>query len=127
MPKAAGNNLWSAFCCFPPASPVFGAGAGKHETDPRDRSKPMIGFRKFGAGEGIRTPDPNLGKGGKGVIQGRDRVSRRTISYAISKVLLRRGARRYPAAGVVGGHHVDTTIEIRGPRGQVVERFFDQT
>jgi hypothetical protein len=62
MPKAAESLLLSAFYCFPPASPVFPSGSGKQKTAPRDRSKHLIFFRKFGAGEAIRTPDPNLGK-----------------------------------------------------------------
>ena len=62
MPKAAESPLLFAFCCFPPASPAFGSGSGKQKTAPKDRSKCMIFFRKFGAGEAIRTPDPNLGK-----------------------------------------------------------------
>ena len=62
MPKVAQSPLLCAFCCFPPASPAFAPGSGKQKTAPKDRSKPLISTRKFGAGEGIRTPDPNLGK-----------------------------------------------------------------
>jgi hypothetical protein len=51
-----------AFCCFPHASPVSQTVAGKQKTAPQDRSTILISLRKFGAGEGIRTLDPNLGK-----------------------------------------------------------------
>jgi hypothetical protein len=62
LPKVAVRPLRHASCCFPPASPVFHTGAGKQKTAPKDRFKPLISLRKFGAGEGIRTLDPNLGK-----------------------------------------------------------------
>jgi Protein of unknown function (DUF1778) len=62
MPKAADSPLLYSFCCFPPASPAFAPGAGKQKAALRDRFKSLILFRKFGAGEGIRTLDPNLGK-----------------------------------------------------------------
>src|ERR1700690_428426 len=62
MPKAAERPLRHASCCFPHASPVSQTKAGKQKTAPTDRSKPMISLMKFGAGEGIRTLDPNLGK-----------------------------------------------------------------
>jgi hypothetical protein len=62
MPKVAARLLRHASCCFPHASPVSQTRAGKQKTAPKDRSKPLISLRKFGAGEGIRTLDPNLGK-----------------------------------------------------------------
>ena len=62
MPKVAVRPLRHASCCFPHASPVSETRAGKQKTAPKDRSKPLISFRKSGAGEGIRTLDPNLGK-----------------------------------------------------------------
>jgi hypothetical protein len=62
MPKAAQCLLLYAFCCFPPASPALAPGTGKQKTAPKDRSKHLIFLRKSGAGEGIRTLDPNLGK-----------------------------------------------------------------
>jgi hypothetical protein len=62
MPKAAQSQPLYAFCCFPPASPALAPGTGKQKTAPKDRSKHLIFFRKSGAGEGIRTLDPNLGK-----------------------------------------------------------------
>jgi hypothetical protein len=37
-------------------------GALEAKTAPEDRSKPLVFLRKSGAGEGIRTLDPNLGK-----------------------------------------------------------------
>ncbi len=72
MPKAAQSPLLYAFCCFPPASPALTPGAGKQKTAPKDRSKHLIFLRKFGAGEGIRTLDPNLGKNGVGLCPATD-------------------------------------------------------
>jgi hypothetical protein len=46
----------------PPASPVSPSGGGKQKTAPEGRSKQLIFLRKSGAGDGIRTHDPNLGK-----------------------------------------------------------------
>ena len=62
MPEAAAGPLQHASCCFPHASPVSSSRSGKRKTAPKDRSKQLISLRKFGAGEGIRTLDPNLGK-----------------------------------------------------------------
>jgi len=62
MPKAAESKRRFAFCCFPHASPAFALRSGKQKTVPRDRSKHFIFLMMLGAGEAIRTPDPNLGK-----------------------------------------------------------------
>jgi hypothetical protein len=62
MPKVAVRPLRHASCCFPHASPVSQTWAGKQKTVPKDRFKSLISLRKSGAGEGIRTLDPNLGK-----------------------------------------------------------------
>ncbi len=62
MPRAAQSPLLYAFCCFPPASPALVPGSGKQKTAPKDRFNTVISLRKSGAGEGIRTLDPNLGK-----------------------------------------------------------------
>jgi hypothetical protein len=62
MPNVAVRPLRHASCCFPHASPISQSKAGKQKTALKDRSKPLISLRKFGAGEGIRTLDPNLGK-----------------------------------------------------------------
>jgi hypothetical protein len=62
MPKVAECLLLPDFCCFAPASPVFVPEAGKQKTSPKDRSTKLISLGKSGAGEGIRTLDPNLGK-----------------------------------------------------------------
>jgi hypothetical protein len=62
MPKMAGRPLRSSSCRFPYASPVSPSGTGKQKTAPKGRPKKLISLRKFGAGEGIRTLDPNLGK-----------------------------------------------------------------
>jgi hypothetical protein len=64
MPKVAVRPLRSSSCRFPHASPVLANGAGKQKADPMGRSKQRISLRKSGAGEGIRTLDPNLGKVG---------------------------------------------------------------
>jgi hypothetical protein len=47
---------------LPPCFPEFGQRGGEAKTTPKGRSKKLI-FLKFGAREGIRTLDPNLGKG----------------------------------------------------------------
>ncbi len=59
---AASHNAKSAFCCFPPASPAAREGSGKQKTPRRASAKRLILLRMSGAGEGIRTLDPNLGK-----------------------------------------------------------------
>jgi hypothetical protein len=62
MPKLTVRPLRPPSRCFPHASPVSRGGAGKQKTAPKGRSKQLISLRKSGAGEGIRTLDPNLGK-----------------------------------------------------------------
>ena len=62
VPRVAVRPLRSSLCRFPHASPVSPSRAGKQKTAPKDRSKHLIFLRKSGAGEGIRTLDPNLGK-----------------------------------------------------------------
>jgi hypothetical protein len=47
-------------------SPVSQTGVGKQKTAPQDRHKILISLIEFGAGEGIRTLDPNFGKVGGG-------------------------------------------------------------
>ena len=63
-PRVTERPLRPASQCFPHASPVLDTGAGKQKTAPKGRSKQLISLRKSGAGEGIRTLDPNLGKVG---------------------------------------------------------------
>ena len=70
MPATAGSPLLFAFCCFPPASPAFAWGAGKQKTAPKDRFNRFISLKKSGAGEWIRTLDPNLGKVPEGPTPG---------------------------------------------------------
>jgi len=67
MPNVIESPPDYASCCFPHASPALTFGAGKRQTAPKDRSKSLISLRKTGAGEGIRTLDPNLGK--VGIVQ----------------------------------------------------------
>ena len=62
MPRVAVRPLRSSLCRFPHASPGSPSPAGKHKMVPKGRSKRLIFLKKFGAGEGIRTLDPNLGK-----------------------------------------------------------------
>ncbi len=62
MRRATERPLRFALICFPPASPAFAAEAGKQKTTPKDRSQLLICLKKIGAGEGIRTLDPDLGK-----------------------------------------------------------------
>jgi hypothetical protein len=47
---------------FPLASPIFTAGPGKQKAPRRALLECMIPFIQIGAGEEIRTLDPNLGK-----------------------------------------------------------------
>ena len=61
-PIARYSSADSAPSCFPHASPSSRPMAGKQKTVPRDHAKSLILLRKSGAGEGIRTLDPNLGK-----------------------------------------------------------------
>jgi hypothetical protein len=62
MQKATESALHFAPVCFPPASPAVVPEAGKQKKTPKDSSQPLICLKKFGAGEGIRTLDPDLGK-----------------------------------------------------------------
>ena len=64
MRKATESPLRFASVCFPPASPAVVPEAGKQKTTPKDPSQPLICLKKIGAGEGIRTLDPDLGKVG---------------------------------------------------------------
>ncbi len=59
IPRCA-TNL--AIRCFPLASPISLAVPGKQNAAPKGRFKSLLFLRKTGAGEGIRTLDPNLGK-----------------------------------------------------------------
>ena len=61
-PSARCNARKLASPCFPPASPVMLEGAGKQKTPRRASAKSLILLKFSGAGEGIRTLDPNLGK-----------------------------------------------------------------
>ena len=56
------GTLEFASSCFPPASPLSWARPGKQKTPRRAFAKCLISRRKIGAGEAIRTLDPNLGK-----------------------------------------------------------------
>jgi hypothetical protein len=62
VPNAAGRIRRHDAACFPSASPTSVQRAGKQKTAPKDRLNRMISLRKTGAGDGIRTHDPNLGK-----------------------------------------------------------------
>ena len=62
MRKATESPLGFTFGCFPPASPPNVPEAGKQKTTPTDPSDSLIYLKKIGAGEGIRTLDPDLGK-----------------------------------------------------------------
>ena len=68
---------------FPSASPTMAWRLGKKKAAPEDRSNLLRFFRKPGAGEGIRTLDPNLGK--------RLREAARAISAAPSSITRRSG------------------------------------
>jgi hypothetical protein len=64
VPNSAGRILRHDPGCFPSASPTPTPRPGKQKTAPKDRFNTLISLRKSGAGEGIRTLDPNLGKVG---------------------------------------------------------------
>ena len=64
VPNSAGLIPRHDPACFPGASPALTGWAGKQKTAPKDRFNALISLRKSGAGEGIRTLDPNLGKAG---------------------------------------------------------------
>src|SRR5215207_7695944 len=64
MPNLTEIPLRFAPVCFPHASPAYVPEAGKQKKTPKDSSQPLIYLKKFGAGEGIRTLDPDLGKVG---------------------------------------------------------------
>ena len=70
MPDVVDSTLDYAVWCFPHASPALTSGAGKRQTAPKPHSKSLTCLRKIGAGEGIRTLDPNLGKVVFGLRQG---------------------------------------------------------
>jgi hypothetical protein len=59
---AAFSSTAFASCCFPPASPDWLLRLGKQKTPRRALGKSAYLLRETGAGEGIRTLDPNLGK-----------------------------------------------------------------
>ncbi len=68
--EAGGNRLFFLRCseavsganCFPPASPISGHWLGKQKAPRRALLKTLILLDQTGAGEEIRTLDPNLGK-----------------------------------------------------------------
>jgi uncharacterized ubiquitin-like protein YukD len=62
LQNATGSPLRFASVCFPHASPAFVPEAGKQKKTPKDPCQPLICLKKIGAGEGIRTLDPDLGK-----------------------------------------------------------------
>jgi hypothetical protein len=62
LPKPSPRTPQPAARCFPSASPTPAPRPEKQKAAPKDRSKSLISLRKSGAGEGIRTLDPNLGK-----------------------------------------------------------------
>ena len=69
-PFAARNAPEPASSCFPHASSVSQAEAGKQKMAPGGHPKTLIPMEKPGAGEGIRTLDPNLGKAPEGSTPG---------------------------------------------------------
>ena len=56
------GTLEFASSCFPPASPLCKEGLGKQQAPRRALVRCLKSLLIFGAGEGIRTLDPNLGK-----------------------------------------------------------------
>jgi hypothetical protein len=66
MPERNREHARLRFLVLPHASPLSQTGVGKQKTLPHDRHKILISLIEFGAGEGIRALDPNLGKVGGG-------------------------------------------------------------
>ena len=62
MPDTTETARFHAFCCFPDASPPIAPRPGKQKGDPGAAFNHLIFLNKPGAGERIRTVDPNLGK-----------------------------------------------------------------
>ena len=84
VPNAAGRIPRHDAGCFPGASPAPTRWAGKQKTAPKDRFNALISLRKSGAGEGIRTLDPNLGNGLQGYAPGYPGGRQTTINRAFS-------------------------------------------
>ena len=61
-PTTRGFSREQASRCFPAASPILEEVRGKHVPAPQGRVNRLNFLENFGAGEAIRTPDPNLGK-----------------------------------------------------------------
>jgi hypothetical protein len=62
LSDTAGSRKSCAADCFPHASPAPVSRTGKQKAAPRGRSNHLICLVEIGAGEGIRTLDPDLGK-----------------------------------------------------------------
>jgi len=62
LTKTAARPPQSVFRCFPSASPSSWTETGKQKVISNERPKSSSFFKKSGAGEGIRTLDPNLAK-----------------------------------------------------------------
>ena len=60
--QPVGQRRLTGVECFPHASPISPTVPGKQKAAPRGRFKSLIFREETGAGEGIRTLDPNLGK-----------------------------------------------------------------
>ena len=84
-----------AFWCFPHASPALTFRAGKRQTAPKDRSKSLISLRKTGAGEGIRTLDPNLGKVVLALGSAMRRNPAAKVAFAVFHISVNRRARKH--------------------------------
>jgi hypothetical protein len=84
VPNAAGRIPRHDPGCFPGASPAPTRWAGKQKTAPKDRFNILISLRKSGAGEGIRTLDPNLGNGLQGYATGYPGVRQTAINLVLS-------------------------------------------
>ena len=88
MQKATESPLHFASVCFPHASPAFVPEAGKQKKTPRDPSQLLICLKKIGAGEGIRTLDPDLGKvGNVTVVTMPPNIGDGHVSFAVVRVV----------------------------------------
>ena len=64
MPVTAGSPPFFAFCCFPLLPQLSRGGGGEAKNGPEGPFQVPDFPKEFGAGEGIRTLDPNLGNFG---------------------------------------------------------------
>jgi len=96
--KSADRILGLSVGCFPLASPAFAAEAGKHKCRKAGPLGQLNLLRKVGAGEGIRTLDPDLGKVGNATL------------VAMHQTAIQRRRVRLARNGAGGRNRTDTSV-----------------